>query len=111
MREAGEPLVTSGWQRGRSAGSSGREWTHGYLGALRSMRGARSQPVQDRLRADPAEIPYAFANFDQPTTDPSLKIGRYMPMTMLPTITPIMTMMNGSSRLAKASTALLTSCS
>ena len=51
------------------------------------------------------------AEYDQPTTAASLKIGRYMPITMLPTSTPIITMMNGSSRLASASTALLTSIS
>jgi len=46
-----------------------------------------------------------------PTTAASLKIGRYMPTTMPPTSTPMITMMNGSSRLDNASTALLTSCS
>src|SRR5688572_10547933 len=45
------------------------------------------------------------------TTAASLKIGRYMATTMLPTITPSITTMIGSSRLASASTALLTSCS
>src|SRR5882724_12141674 len=48
---------------------------------------------------------------NQPTTAASLKIGRYMPTTRPPTIVPMITMMNGSSRLASASTALLTSCS
>src|SRR3546814_3134983 len=36
---------------------------------------------------------------DQPTTAPSLKIGRYIPTTMLPTITPMNTMISGSIRL------------
>ena len=45
------------------------------------------------------------------TTDASLKIGRYMAITMLPTITPSITTISGSSRLASASTALLTSIS
>ncbi len=48
---------------------------------------------------------------DQPTTEPSLKIGRYMPTTMLPTTPPMITMIIGSSRLDNASTALLTSVS
>lgn len=52
-----------------------------------------------------------FSGDNQPTTAPSLKMGRYMPTTMPPTNIPMMTMMNGSSRLANASTALLTSCS
>ena len=41
----------------------------------------------------------------------SLKIGRYMPTTMLPTTPPIMIMIIGSSRLDNASTELLTSSS
>ena len=40
-----------------------------------------------------------------------LKIGRYIATTMPPTRVPISTMMKGSSRLDRASTALLTSCS
>lgn len=40
-----------------------------------------------------------------------LKIGRYMAITMPPTMTPMMTMIIGSSRLLRASTALLTSSS
>src|SRR3954466_6292579 len=47
----------------------------------------------------------------QPTTAPSLKIGRYMPTTMPPTTVPMTTMIIGSSRLDSASTALLTSVS
>src|SRR5690242_20550180 len=58
----------------------------------------------------PCKIGHALCG-DQPTTAASLKIGRYMPMTMPPTSTPMMTMMNGSRRLDSASTALLTSCS
>src|SRR4029077_10512216 len=45
------------------------------------------------------------------TTDPSLKIGRYMAITRLPTSTPRITMIMGSSRLDMASTALSTSAS
>ena len=48
---------------------------------------------------------------NQPTTEPSLKIGRYMPTTMPPTTTPMKTMIIGSSRLERASTALFTSVS
>jgi len=57
--------------------------------------------VQSKLDLDIPERDY--------TTAPSLKIGRYMPTTMLPTSPPIITMINGSSRLLRASTALLTS--
>src|SRR5690606_16463102 len=41
----------------------------------------------------------------------SLKIGRYMPTTMAPTMPPMKIMISGSSRLDSASTALLTSFS
>ena len=41
----------------------------------------------------------------------SLKIGRYMPITMQPTMPPMKIMIIGSSRLDSASTALLTSSS
>src|SRR5690606_12360504 len=41
----------------------------------------------------------------------SLKIGRYMPTTIAPTMPPMKIMISGSSRLDSASTALLTSCS
>ena len=40
-----------------------------------------------------------------------LKIGKYMPITIPPTNTPKITMMNGSNRLDKESTALATSSS
>src|SRR5690606_15821828 len=41
----------------------------------------------------------------------SLKIGRYMPTTIAPTMRPMKIMISGSSRLDSASTALLTSFS
>jgi len=45
------------------------------------------------------------------TTAPSLKIGRYMAITMPPMRTPSTTMIKGSSRLDSASTASSTSAS
>ncbi len=45
------------------------------------------------------------------TTAASLKIGRYIATTMEPTMTPSITTISGSIRLANASTALSTSCS
>src|SRR5690606_19290669 len=44
-------------------------------------------------------------------TAPSLKIGRYMATTRPPTSTPRITMISGSSRLERASTAASTSAS
>ena len=41
----------------------------------------------------------------------SLKMGRYMPITMAPTMPPMKIMIIGSSRLLSASTELFTSCS
>ena len=41
----------------------------------------------------------------------SLKIGRYSAITMPPTSVPMITMINGSSRVDRVSTALLTSSS
>ncbi len=46
---------------------------------------------------------------DGHTTEPSLKIGRYIAMTRPPTSTPSTAMISGSSRLDIASTALSTS--
>ena len=45
------------------------------------------------------------------TTEPSLKIGRYIAITRPPTSTPSTAMISGSSRLDIASTALSTSAS
>ena len=45
------------------------------------------------------------------TTAASLKIGRYMPITMPPTTMPMKIMISGSIRLLSASTALFTSSS
>jgi len=42
---------------------------------------------------------------------PRLKIGRYIAMTMVPTMTPMMTMIIGSIRLVRTSTAVSTSSS
>ena len=48
---------------------------------------------------------------DRQIVAPSLKMGRYMPITIQPISTPSTTMIMGSIRLASASTELFTSCS
>ncbi len=63
--------------------------------------------VQHELNPLPA-VPTAAV---YPTTEPSLKIGRYIAITMPPTSTPRIAMMIGSSRLDMLSTALSTSAS
>ena len=65
--------------------------------------------AQHQARADEIRL-RGREQFDQ-TTEPSLKIGRYMAMTRLPTSTPRIAMIKGSSRLDIESTALSTSAS
>ena len=66
------------------------------------LRGARARPAV-KMRTGNAPRSY--------TTAPSLKIGRYMAITMPPMRVPSTTMIIGSIRLDSASTASSTSCS
>ena len=85
---------------------SGRRWitTFRKLPMHRPSTARTQRRQQDAAMADPCGTGVQ-------TTEPSLKIGRYIETTMPPISTPRMTMMNGSIRLDRPLTASSTSSS
>ena len=80
--------------RSQRSGGQGRFVAHGF----------------DRTLS-PTPLPVGEGLFKSQNVPASLKIGRYRAITMPPTRVPSTTMMSGSSRVERVSTALLTSSS